>query len=178
MKNIFEEIAGILGRKTEPYMLAFCPKPSPTVFDRLIDVHCCAVTCVHQLVCGGGRHLADHPAELPHELPQVGMRRTTKRTIQNQYNKNNTLVDHDRLRSHRNIGKEPEDPEAKWSFGTSEFAYLRYFQYRKSPTMNFVTEYAYSKYSQNRKMMDPEPSIPAVAKEDDHDEDRRDPGRK
>ena len=115
------------------------------------------------------------------------MRRTTTKTILNQYNKNNTLVDHDRLRSHRNIGKEPEDPEATWSFGTSEFAYLRYFQYRKtkdaestaglfvmrnriimteqtyyrytrSPTMNFVTEYAYSKYSQNRKMMDPEPS--------------------
>ena len=136
----------------------------------MIDVHCCAATCVHELVCGDGRHLADHPAELPQELPQVGTRRTTTKTILNQYNKNNTLVDHDRQRSHRNIEKEPEDPDATWSFGTSEFAYLRYFQYNKtkdaestaglfamrnriimteqtyyrytrSPTINFVTEY-------------------------------------
>ena len=136
------------------------------------------------LYAGTGDTSLFHPAELPHELPQVGTRRTTTKTILNQYNKNNTLVDHDRQRRHRNIAKESEDPEATWSFGTSEFAYFRYFQYQKTkdaeitagffrdakkdhhdrtdlrytryPTMNFVTEYANSNYSQNRKMMDPE----------------------
>ena len=86
-RNFFQELEGIRGRKTKQFVWAFLPKPSSTVCDRLIDVHCCAATCVHELVCGDGRHLADHLAELPQELPQVGTRRTTTKTIQNHYKK-------------------------------------------------------------------------------------------
>ena len=87
--------------------------------------------------------------------------------------------------SDRNITMELEDTEMTKSLGTPEFAYFRYFQYLKPkddestvgvfelrnriimteqtyyryiryPKMNFVTVRAYSNYSQNRKMKDPE----------------------
>ena len=53
-------------------MRAFCPKPSPTVCDRVIDAHCCAATRLHR-VGGDGRLLAAFDvlaAEERHELPQ------------------------------------------------------------------------------------------------------------
>ena len=107
-------------------------KPSPTVCDRVIDVHCCAATRIHQHVCGGGRHLAALPADLPHELPQVGTSRTTWKTILNQYNNNNTLVGHDRLRRHHNNAKVPEDPEMAKNFDMPEPSYSRYLQCQKT----------------------------------------------
>ena len=116
-----------------------------------------------------------------HRLERVEQRRgrfrinTILRWTENLYDEN----------FERNITVELEDPEVAKSFDTSKFAYLRYFQYQKTkdaestaglfelrnriivteqtyyryiriPTMNFVTVRAYSNYSLNRKMKDPE----------------------
>ena len=104
----------------------------------MIDVHCCAATCIHLHVCGDGRHLAALPAELPQQLPQVGTRRTTRKTIQNQHSKNNTLVDYEYLWRHRNIAMEPEDPEVTQNFDMPVTFYLRHLQHQKMKDVNFT----------------------------------------
>ena len=107
------------------------------------------------------------------------LRRITTKTIQNQYNKNNTLVDHDRLRRHRNIAIEPEDPEVTTNFdmpesyfqcqdtkGTNHTADLfelqnrsteaewTYFSYHREKTLINKTKSAYLSVSRNKKLKD------------------------
>ena len=58
--------------------------------------------------------------------------------IQNQYNKNNTLVDHVCLRRHRNIAMEPEDPEVTKNFDMPVPSYFRYLQCQETKDVNFT----------------------------------------
>ena len=76
MKKSFQRVRRGFWVEKPNRVRAFCPKPSPTVCDRVLNVHCCAATRLHR-VCGDGRLLAafeELAAEERHELPQTQRR--------------------------------------------------------------------------------------------------------